>query len=161
MIVMLKLVLDCEPDAAWAAIRSPHVFAQVSVPLLGVRSLEPGGFPETWPPGSHRIAMTALGRPAGEQLLDVSYEERADVRIMTDAGRPLSGALAPITRWRHRMAAAPLPDGRTLFRDRLEFDAGALGPVYWAALWLFWQLRARKLRRLAASWSVRSPGTRR
>jgi len=155
MFVTLRLVLDCPPDAAWRAIRSPAVFAQVSTPLLRVSSLETGGFPELWPEGSHRIAMDSLGVRAGEQAIDVSYSERDGARIMTDDGGPLSGALTVVTRWRHRMAVSATADGRTLFRDRLEFGAGILTPVVWLALWSFWQLRGVALRRLAPRWPAR------
>ena len=40
---MLKQVLDCDPDAAWRAIRSPQVFRAVSAPLMTFTSAEPLG----------------------------------------------------------------------------------------------------------------------
>src|SRR3954447_11526275 len=65
MHVQLKLVLECPPGAAWRAVRSPSVFAQVSSPLLGFEPLVDDGstapgFPEEWDEGSHPVRARAL-----------------------------------------------------------------------------------------------------
>jgi len=52
------------------------------------------------------------------------------------------------------VAAGPNP-GTTLFRDRLEFSAGALTPLVWLALWAFWQWRGRRLMQLAPGFERR------
>ena len=94
--------------------------------------------------------LRALGLvPLGEQIIAVSFHEGRAARIMTDAGGPQSGILAAITSWRHRMAVAPSGDGRTRYRDELEFRAGALTPVVALTLLLFWRWRGVGLRRLA------------
>jgi hypothetical protein len=153
MRVLLKLVLDCPPDAAWRAIRDPLVFAAVSAPLTVFESLEPHGFPELWEPGEHPVAVSAAGLVhIGDQVIDVSFEERPGVRLMHDTGRGLSGPLALITRWDHTMAIAPTADGRTLYRDQLIVEAGVLTPLLWPMYWAFWQWRAIGLRRLARDW---------
>ncbi len=153
MRILLKFVLDCEPDAAWRAIRSPVVFAAVSSPFTTFKSLEPEGFPETWPEGPHQIEGRAFGiLPAGRQFIDLSFEERDGVRLMHDSGGGVSGPLALITRWHHTMAIAAAPGGRTLYRDQLVFGAGALTLAVWPALWAFWQWRGLRLRSLAQGW---------
>jgi hypothetical protein len=165
MRVLLKLVLDCSPDDAWRALRSPEVFQQVSAPLMRFESLDAGGFTETWSEGEHRVRATAFGLvPAGEQLIDISTEERLEhpphgrheaptpVRIVHDTGRGLTFPLTLTTGWHHRMAVSALPDGRTLYRDQLEFSAGLLSPAAWAAYWLFWQVRGLAIQRLSADW---------
>ena len=45
MRILLKFVLDCDPDVAWDAIRSPSILKDVSFPLASFTSLEHGGFP--------------------------------------------------------------------------------------------------------------------
>jgi hypothetical protein len=152
--ILLKLELDCTPDAAWRAIRSPAVLTQVSFPLLAFDSLEAGGFPELWPGGDHHVLVRALGiADVGTQNVGISYpRERGGARIMRDSGPPLSGPLAIITRWQHQLAVSPLPDGRTLYRDELRFSAGLTTPLVWPGLWAFWQWRAAGIRRLAATW---------
>lgn len=154
MRILLKLVLDCTPEAAWRAIRDPKVFAAVSAPVTTFSSLEPGGFPPSWPAGPHPVRVTALGLlPIGEQIIDISFPAREDgVRMMRDSGGAISGPLAVVRRWQHTMAVAPAPGGRTLYRDRLVFDAGPLTLLLWPVYWAFWQYRASGLRRLAATW---------
>jgi hypothetical protein len=158
MRVQLKLVLDCPPDAAWDGIRSPKGLREVSAPLVSLEPVAADGFPEFWSEGEHPVVLHALYGiiPMGEQIIDISLGERGGVRIVEDHGRAVSGALAVITRWRHRMAIAPSGDGRTLYRDRLEFSAGLATPVVWIGLWLFWQWRARGLQRLAPRWARRA-----
>ncbi|WP_010203895.1 hypothetical protein [Salinibacterium sp. PAMC 21357] len=154
MRVLLKLVLDCTPDDAWHAIRSPQVFQDVSAPLSQFTSLEVEGFPDLWSPGEHPVSMAALGRFAvGQQIIDVSYSEKPDgVRIMRDDGRGLSGPLALIEQWEHSMAISEAPGGKTLYRDQLIFSAGLLTPLMWPLYWAFWQWRAAALIRLAPTW---------
>jgi hypothetical protein len=154
MRVLLKLRLESSPDAAWAAVRTPKGMREVSSPFTTFGSLEPGGFPSFWLPGEHRVVLKAFGLiPIGEQVIDISFEERDDgVRIMRDYGRGVSGALTLVRVWRHSIAISAAPDGTTLYRDQLRFDAGALTPVLWLGYWAFWQWRGRRIRRLARTW---------
>ena len=153
MRVLLKLTLDCTPDAAWRALRDPRVFRQVAAPLLSVVSLEPDGFPESFPVGDHRVEVSGLGVvPMGEQLIRLAYTRKGDARILRDTGGPTSGLLSLITDWEHAMAVSPLPDGRTLYRDQLRFDAGALTPLLWPVLWAEWQWRGLQIRRVSREW---------
>ena len=163
MHVHLKLVLGCPPHAAWRALRSPSVFGEVSAPLVQFEPLGGGAFPAEWDEGPHPVRARALfgAIDAGTQNIDLTFRRlrsRAgdEVRIFEDHGGPLTGPLAVITRWRHRMAvsAGPTP-GTTLLRDRLEISAGPLTPLVWLAIWAFWQWRARGLVRLAPAFSHR------
>lgn len=152
MRVLLKTELDCSPDAAWRAIRDPRVFAAVSAPLR-IRSLQAGGMPRQWGEQRHLVRISLGGVALGEQAIDVRFPHRRDgVRVLRDAGGPLSGALAPVTRWQHDMAVSAAPGGRTLYRDRLIIEAGPLTPLLWLGFWLFWQWRVAGLRRLARTW---------
>ncbi|MBU1250198.1 MAG: hypothetical protein KJ659_03405 [Actinobacteria bacterium] len=159
MRVRLNLLLDCPPDAAWEAVHSPAVFQAVSGPITAAQSLEPGGFPQRWADTEHRVRLRMLGLlPMGTQLIALRDETRADgTRIVHDEGGPLTGAMSIVSRWHHRMAISPdpaAPDSRTRFRDALDVGAGVLTPVVWFGFWVFWQLRAQQLRRLAPGWAV-------
>ena len=160
MRVMLKLELNCTPDAAWQAIRDPEVFRAVSAPFTTFESLEPGGFPASWPAGEHRVAGRAFGiAPVGEQVIRIATGSKpGGVRFVVDDGRGESGALASITSWHHTMAVSPAPGGRTLFRDRLSFGVGAVTPLAWPALWAFWQWRGIRISQLAPTWDERYDG---
>ena len=160
MHVQLKLVLDCPPDAAWNAIRSPAVFSDVSFPLVEFEPRDGGEFPEFWEEGPHPVRARAMFGliDAGSQDINLVFRERHGLRIFEDRGGPLTGPLTIITRWRHRMVIASWPDGRTLFRDRLEFSAGIMTPVVWIAMWAFWQWRSHGLVRLAPGFARRFGG---
>ena len=150
---MLKQVLDCDPDAAWRAIRSPAVFRAVAAPLMSFTSLEPHGFPATWSQAEHPVSAHLLGLiPMGTQVIDLTFSERGDVRFVHDTGEATSGALGVMSYWHHTMAVSPTKDGRTLFRDRLLFDAEPVSLAVWPAMWAFWQWRAAQMKRLAPGW---------
>ena len=150
MRILLRAVMNCPPDAAWHLLTTPAGMRAVAAPLLDFRSLEPGGFPASWPEGSHTLEVRALGLlPVGRQTVDIGFERRGDVRIVHDTGRALDWPLTLTTTWHHRMAVSGTRDGRTLFRDELRFGAGALTPVLWLGYWVFWQWRLRGIIRLA------------
>ncbi|GAA1528524.1 hypothetical protein [Agromyces terreus] len=162
MRVLLKLELDCTPDAAWRALHSPAVLREVVAPWLDFGSLEAGGLPTAWPEGRHRLQPRAFGRfPVGEEVIDLGYPGGLPdgVRMLRDSGGAISGPFALFDRWDHRMAVSALPGGRTLYRDRLIAHAGALDAVAWYPTWAFWQWRGRQLRRLAPTWAFDPPGT--
>lgn len=164
MRVLLKLTLDCEPEVAWRAIRSPAVLREVIAPWLDFASLESDGLPTVWPEGRHRLQALALRRfPAGREVVDISYPGGlpAGVRMLRDGGGALTGPLAAFSKWDHRMAVSALPGGRTLYRDRLLASTGspAGDAALWYPTWAFWQWRGARLRALARTWAYDPPGT--
>lgn len=164
MRVQLKLVLDCPPDAAWEAIRSPDVFREVYHPLANVEPIDPPTFPERWPDGPTLLRVTSISGlvPLGEQVMDLARAERDGVRILEDRGHAVTGPLAALTLWRHRMAvsaieaASPGPGGRTatLYRDRLDVRGPTSVPL-WPVLWELWQYRGGRLKKLAPTFARR------
>lgn len=159
MRILLKFVLDCTPDAAWRAIRSPKGMQQVSAPFTTFEAVDRVGFAPTWSEGEHAVQLRAFGLiPIGEQVIGISFHEREDpdggdpVRIMRDDGRGVSGSLALVNRWQHQIAIATGPAGRTLYRDQLDFEAGLLTPLLWLGYWAFWQWRGLRIRQLAHCW---------
>ena len=151
---MLKERLEARPEAVWRALQSPTVMREVAGPWLGYASKESGGFPDVWQPGDHPVRLLAAGLvPLGDQDISISLDtaRHEGVRIVRDDGRGLDGVPGLIRSWYHRMAVAPHPDGSsaTLYRDRLEFDAGPLTPAMWAGLWPLWQWRGLRLKQLA------------
>lgn len=162
MKVMLKLVLDCEPDAAWHALRSPAGLREVVSPWLDFSSREPQGFPAQWPAGEHLMTALALRSiEVGTEVVDISYPTAlpAGVRMIRDSGGGRSGLMRGLQSWDHRMAVSPDPagSGGTLYRDRVEFG-GPLAAASWYPVWLFWQWRAARLKQLAPSWSDEGDG---
>jgi hypothetical protein len=158
MRVLLKEILDCTPDAAWRALQSPAVFREVSSPLMTAESLEADGFPTRWQAGEHAVSMSGLGLvPLGDQVIRLNMKTTpGGVRIIRDSGGGVSGALAAVTKWDHRMAisADPAGTGKTLYRDQLIFSAGPATLAVWPGLWAFWQLRMARIKALAPSWRL-------
>ena len=98
-------------------LHDPLALGQVVAPLLEVEPVGHRRFPPTWTPGDHLVRLRLFGIvPVGDQNIRLSTSRRGGARILEDAGGPVSGALAVVTSWRHRMAVSPLPDGRTLYR---------------------------------------------
>lgn len=160
MRILLKLVIDCDPDAAWRALHSPRAVAELYGPFVELEPLVPSGLPTAWSPGDDvPVQMSALGMlPLGRQLIHTSdrfVEERGStVRIFRDSGIPLTGPLASLDVWDHQMAVSPAPGrpDKTLWRDRLVIG-GASAPALWPLLWGIWQWRAARIRALAPTWA--------
>ena len=153
MRVLLKFELDCSADVAWRAIRSPAGLKQVSAPFMKFHS-EQGGFPDVWPAGEHLVHVELFGLVSmGRQVIAISYPHRVgDTRFVRDSGYGISGMFTVSNGWQHTMAVTPLNSGRTLYRDELRFEAGALTPLMWPAYWAFWQWRALRMRTLSRGW---------
>lgn len=160
MRILLKLVIDCDPDAAWRALHSPRAVAELYGPLIDLEPLVPSGLPTSWSPGDDvPVQLTALGVvPMGRQLIHTSdrivNEPTDPVRIFRDSGIPLTGPLASLDVWDHQMAISPAPRvaGKTLWRDRLVIG-GPIAPALWPVLWGVWQWRAARIRALAPTWA--------
>ena len=160
MRILLKLVIDCDADAAWRAVHSPRAAAELYGPLLDLEPLVPHGLPTAWSPGDDvPVQLSAFGAvPMGRQLIHVSErpvdEPSGRVRIFRDSGIPLTGPLASLDVWDHQMAvsAAPGDPTKTLWRDRLVIGS-ASAPVLWPVLWSVWQWRAARIRALAPTWA--------
>jgi hypothetical protein len=151
MRVVLKFELDAYPDEVWAMLQDPIALGEVVAPLIEIEPVGHRRLPPTWTPGDHFVRLRMLGiLPIGDVRIRLSSSRRAGARILEDSGGPVSGALGLVTGWRHRMAVSPLPGGRTLYRDRLDFSAGILTPVVWLGMWALWQYRAIGIRRVAA-----------
>lgn len=157
MRVLTKFVLDCDADAAWRALHSPRVLAEVYGPFLDMQPLGP--IPTQWEHGqSTAVGLSVAGIvPMGRQFISITDSERelegVRVRIIRDSGMPLTGPLALLDVWDHQMAVSPTRDGRTLWRERLVIG-GAAAPLLWPSLWAVWQWRGARIRAIAPSWAL-------
>lgn len=164
MRILLKLVIDCDADAAWRALHSPRAVAELYGPLLEMSPLEPAGLPTSWEPDAEMAVQLSLAGalPLGRQLIHASDRVTDDsngaVRIFRDSGMPLTGPLATLDVWDHQMAISPAPGdpAKTLWRDRLVIR-GAAAPALWPMLWVTWQWRAARIKALAHTWAYDPP----
>lgn len=105
------------------------------------------------------VQLSLWGRvPLGKQRIFVTDEVRetpgGTVRTLHDTGGALSGPLSLVKGWHHRMTitAAANQQQHTHWHDSLSFS-GPIAALAWPALFLTWHWRARRLKRIAASWS--------
>lgn len=156
--VGLRIELDAPVEVVRDALSDPQVMVAVTKPLLVYRSLAPSGFPGRWTDGApHPITARVLGLlPAGDSHVDIDRFTIDGVPVQRDNGGGTSGLFARMD-MQHRMAATPLPGGRTLLRDRLDYRMAPplLAFAMWPGLWLTWQWRAARMRALAPSWAGR------
>ncbi|GAA2002059.1 hypothetical protein [Microbacterium ulmi] len=160
MRILLKLVVDCDADAAWRALHSPRAVAELYGPLVDLSPLESRGLPTTWEPGADVPVQLSVGGlvPLGRQLIHVSEIRTADahgpVRVFRDSGIPLTGPLASLDVWDHQMAVSPAPGdpARTLWRERLVIG-GPTAAALWPVLWSTWQWRGARIAALAPTWA--------
>ena len=160
MRILLKLVIDCDADAAWRALHSPRAVSELYGSLVRLESAETEGLPTRWEPGTDAVVDLSVGGvlPLGRQLIHASdrtvRDSRGEVRIFRDSGMPLTGPLAALDVWDHQLAVAPAPGdpSRTLWRERLTIG-GRVAPLLWPGLWAAWQWRALRIRALAPSWA--------
>lgn len=163
MRILLRLTIDVDADAAWRALHSPTVLTDFYGPFVQVEPLDPHEAAviatDPDPRESTAVRLRLCGAiPMGTQLISVSDRFLSDggmpVRVLRDSGIPLSGPLASLDVWDHQMAVSPNPHdpSRTLWRDRLVI-AGPTAPLLWPVLWLTWQWRALRIRRLARTWA--------
>ncbi|MCR2784884.1 MULTISPECIES: hypothetical protein [unclassified Microbacterium] len=159
MRILLKLVLDCDADAAWRALHSPRAVAELYGPLVEMAPMDAAGLPTRLESGADiPVRLRTAGVQLGQQLIHVSdrrvESSEGEVRVMRDSGIPLTGPLAALDVWDHQMAVSPAPGdpGRTLWRERLVIG-GAAAPALWPVLWGVWQWRATRLRTLARTWA--------
>ncbi len=160
MRILLKLVLDCDADAAWRALHSPRAVAELYAPLVGLTPMAVEGLPTSLDAGADVPVRLALGGvvPLGAQLIHVSdrlvEDATGPVRILRDSGIPLTGPLASLDVWDHQMAVSPAPGdpSKTLWRDRLVIG-GPSAVALWPVLWGIWQWRGARLRQLAPTWA--------
>jgi hypothetical protein len=158
MRVMLKFQIDCDADAAWRALHSPAVLAELYSPLIALRPMTP--IPTQLEHGGDTaVEMRMWGAVGiGKQLIHTTDREVDEngvrVRILRDSGIPLTGPLASLDVWDHQMAVSPVPGrpDRTLWRDRLTVR-GMTAPVLWPTLWASWQLRQARITALARTWA--------
>ncbi|MGV9194654.1 hypothetical protein ACQ143_09970 [Microbacterium sp. MC2] len=158
MRIMLKLVLDCDADAAWRALHSPRALAELYAPLVDMAPVAEG--PTLLEPGSDVAVQLRLAGtvPLGRQLIHATdryvEDHRGAVRILRDSGIPLTGPFAALDVWDHQMAVSPAPGApeKTLWRDRLVIG-GPTAALLWPVLWATWQWRAARLRAVAPTWA--------
>jgi hypothetical protein len=147
----ITTLLDARPERVWEELQRPELLEYVAAPLVAFDPIEPKPFPERWGEDEYRVAMKLFGVvPLGEQSIRTSTVRAED----TDGGRFYqlrddgTGRLAP--RWDHLISVRETPDGKTVYTDEIDLNAGMLTPFVWLFAVVFYWHRQRRWRKLVA-----------
>ncbi len=145
MRVRVSCTLPAPADLVWRHVQTSRLLRHISFPLIVFASREPGGFPETWPDGPHRVWMWSFGIiPLGPQTVDISRGQEGETHWIRDNG---SGFL--VKTWDHRIEIAPAGPAETQYTDTVEIKAGLLTPFVWAFAQGFYRWRQHRWQALA------------
>lgn len=158
--IRLMFLIECSADSAWQAVHTPSVASALYRPLLTMNGRN-GQLPDHFEPGdSVDVTIRALGViPMGAQRIAIDDIEKPAFppgsRTMRDAGRPLSGPLALLSRWNHEITVLPIgagtDTGTAAWHDELTIG-GLMAPLFALVLAPMWHWRKWKIRRLSRRW---------
>jgi hypothetical protein len=145
----VSTLLDAEPGAVWEELQRPALLEYVASPLVVFDPVDPRSFPEQWGADEYEVAMRLFGVvPLGRQTIRVSTVRATDTEgeqfyQLRDDG---SGRLVPV--WDHRISVRETADGKTVYTDEIEVEAGVLTPLVWLFATLFYCHRQRRWQKL-------------
>lgn len=154
MKISLEVRLSGTVPDAFLQLHNPVVFRKVSRPFLSFTPVSPQQFPEHFQSGeSYVVRVRALGLvPLGSQEINPISAMEKDSSVFRDNGRGLSGSLGIIRHFHHTMTLTPVGRNSSLLRDELEWDAGALSPLFYVGFRVFWAWRHSAMKRLSKTW---------
>jgi len=150
----LEVTLPCTVPDAFLQLHNPVVFRRVSAPFLNFSAVNPPEFPTHYVSGeSYVVRVRALGfMPLGTQEINPVSHMDLESCSFRDNGRGLSGSLGVVTNFQHTMTLTAAGPRSAVLRDELEWDAGALTPLFGIGFRLFWSWRHLVMKRLAKNW---------
>jgi hypothetical protein len=139
MIVDISTVLDCPAAKAWEAVQKSSLLLYVIWPLARVVPIG-APFPERWTEGLtvHCKSFVFGIIPLGVRTVRFEKIDQKNHEIQSREHDPL------ISRWDHLISIKPLTDSRSIYRDRIDINAGGLTLLVWA--WANWFYRHRQRR---------------
>ena len=145
MKVDVSTPLECPVDTAWNEVQKSALLQHVIRPLATVTPIEPQSFPERWCEGMTIQCRTrVLGFiPTGVRTVHFEKIDHTARTIVTHESDPL------VRRWDHTISVTPAGRMRSIYRDVIDLDAGALTFVVWAWTSWFYRHRQRRWRALA------------
>jgi hypothetical protein len=145
MRVYVESVFDCPPELVWDEVQTSALLVEVIWPLVRLVPADPPQFPKRWN-GSQAVRLRTYlfgFIPLGTHTIGFDRIDSDCREIETREHDPL------IRRWDHTVRVQPTGDGRTLYSDDIEIEAGILTlPVVLFAHW-FYRHRQRRWRAVA------------
>lgn len=151
-IVDRTTTLPAPADAVWRAVRTPGAFRLVTRGLLRMPAI------------SDRVAPWREGETVSGWiwLFEVIPVSRHTIRL-AEVDHPSRSARSEehgglIRRWDHLITVEPIDEHSCRYRDRIEIEAGLFTPAVAAFANVFYRIRQRRWRELAAALVVADPG---
>lgn len=142
-------LLDAKPERVWEELQRPALLEYVSAPLVVFDPIEPESFPERWDEDEYRVAMLLFGvLPLGEQEIRISKVRVDDIDGEQFYQLRDDGVGQLVSVWDHLISVRETPDGKTVYTDEIEVDAGALTPLVRLFAALFYRHRQRRWRKV-------------
>jgi ligand-binding SRPBCC domain-containing protein len=155
MRVYVETLLDCPPEKVWDTLRTSALLVEVIDPLLRFDPLPGESFPVRWEQGT-----TVRGRAYAFGLVPLGVHAIHYERI-DDVAREIQTRESSrfVRRWDHTLRVRAAPDGRTLYSDEVEIEAGAWTLIVWAFAQFFYRHRQGRWRRIARRLRAHVPKT--
>jgi hypothetical protein len=145
MRVHLKSILPCSAEVTWDTVCRSELLRVVARPMVTFAAVGEQCLPRIWKECTNvRIKSHLFGLiPLGTRSL---YFERVDGNRREIQTRECD---ALIHRWDHLISVREDDEGRTLYTDDVEIDAGWVTPIVWLFAHCFYRHRQRRWRRVA------------
>ena len=146
MRVVVESVLPCPAERAWDEVCTSRLLCEVAAPVMTFRPVDGDELPEVWPEGRavtvrcKLFGVLPIGGVHSILLERIDPEAR---EIQSRESDPL------IRRWDHLISIEDLPDGRCLYRDEIDIEAGPLTAAVWLFAQGFYRHRQRRWQRVA------------
>ena len=137
-VVDLRTELQAPAQAIWSAVKTPAAFRTVTRGLLVMPAIQARG--DAWREGETVVGWVFLFGfiPFSRHTLHIAVIDDAARRLSSEE----SGGL--LRTWNHDIVVTPIGEGRCVYRDHVELDAGIFTPI--VALYTHWFYRTRQRR---------------
>ncbi|MFC7046060.1 hypothetical protein ACFQH6_12130 [Halobacteriaceae archaeon GCM10025711] len=150
MELSVTTLLDAPTERVWDEVQKPALLEHVAYPLLTFTPVDGADLPDRFDDGDEiQVELKLFGVvPMGTQWIRVSIPETrqtpgAQLYRIRDDG---SGQI--VSTWDHLITIRETPDGKTVYTDEVEIDAGVLTLFVWLFSNVFYRYRQARWRRL-------------
>lgn len=137
--------LDAAPKKVFEALQNLSVIEEVMAPLLRLRPIDPEELPERWEVGAEYLWEPYLFNviPLGEHRTRVAEMDFKKLEGLSEE----SGKVAKV--WNHHITIDKDDDGKAIYTDEAEIEAGILTPIVWLFAYMLYSHRGRRWKRIA------------
>lgn len=149
MRVEITTTLDVTPQRAWHEVRTTRLLRYIVSPLVKFEPIEPRVFPTEWQEQKYLVNMKLLGfMPFGKHYINISIPVQREAPGQHTYQIRDNGYGDVVKKWDHLITIKEMTDGRTLYTDRVEIQAGALTLFVWLFANVFYRYRQHNWRKL-------------